>query len=172
MIKKLIFAILILSLCSFDFVFSQTEEIQIHFFYSAICPRCAEEKEFLKNLEKKYPEIEVKEYEVIYNSENQKILKDFYEKYEVPEKERGWVPVTFTPTKYFVGFNQQVAENIESCLRECIGQNGAASQKIKIPILGTLDLSKMSLPALTLILGALDGFNPCAMWILLFLITL
>ena len=44
--------------------------------------------------------------------------------------------------------------------------------KAKIPILGTLDLSKMSLPALTLILGALDGFNPCAMWILLFLITL
>lgn len=172
MIKKLIFVILILSLCSFDFVFSQTEKIEINFFYSAICPHCAEEKEFLKNLEKKYPEIEVKEYEIIYNSENQKILKDFYEKYEVPEKERGWVPVTFTPTKYFLGFNQQVAENIENCLKACIGENGAISQKIKIPIFGTLDLSKMSLPALTLILGALDGFNPCAMWILLFLITL
>lgn len=172
MIKKLIFAILILSLCSFDFVFAQTEKIQIHFFYSAICPHCAEEKEFLKNLEKKYPEVEVKEYEVIYRSENQEILKDFYEKYQVPEKERGWVPVTFTPTDYYVGFNQQVGENIENCLKECIDENGAISQKIKIPIFGTLDLSKMSLPALTITLGALDGFNPCAMWILLFLITL
>ena len=30
----------------------------------------------------------------------------------------------------------------------------------------------LSLPLLTIVMGALDGFNPCAMWTLLFLISL
>ncbi len=44
--------------------------------------------------------------------------------------------------------------------------------EIDLPILGNTDLSKFSLPAITVILGVLDGFNPCAMWALLFLISL
>ena len=170
--KKLIFVFLILVFLfgSSRFVFAQTEKIEINFFYSAICPHCAEEKEFLKDLGEKYPEIEVKEYEVFYNIENQKILNDFYEKYQVPE--RGWVPVTFTPTKYFIGFNEQISRDIENCLKECLGEGETVSQKTKFLFFGEIDISKMSLPVLTVTLGAIDGLNPCAMWILLFLIVL
>jgi len=146
--------------------------VEINFFYSAICPHCEKEKEFLKELEKKYPEIEIKKYEVISSPENQEILKNFYEKYQVPAGKQGWVPVTFTPTEYFIGFNQQIAEDIESCIRECLIGERPVLQKIKIPIFGEVDISKMSLPVLTITLGALDGLNPCAMWILLFLIAL
>jgi len=172
MMKKLIFVFLILVFLfgSSRFVFAQTEKIEINFFYSAICPHCAEEKEFLKDLGEKYPEIEVKEYEVFYNIENQKILNDFYEKYQVPE--RGWVPVTFTPTKYFIGFNEQISRDIENCLKECLGEGETVSQKTKFLFFGEIDISKMSLPVLTVTLGAIDGLNPCAMWILLFLIVL
>jgi thiol-disulfide isomerase/thioredoxin len=145
----------------------------VNFFYSATCPHCKAEKEFLVNLREKYPEIEIKEYEVINNKENQKILKKFYEKYNVPDNERGWVPVTFTPTRYFVGFNEQTGKEIESCIKECLIGEKPTSQEIKIPIFGkVVDISKMSLPALTLTLGALDGFNPCAMWVLVVLISL
>jgi len=147
-------------------------QAEINFFYSAICPHCAKEEEFLKELKNQYPEIEIKEYEVISSQENQKILNEFYEKYQVPQKERGWVPVTFTPTKYFIGFTEQIGAEIESCIKECLLGEKPTSQKIKIPILGEVDLSKMSLPVLTLTIGALDGLNPCAMWILLFLIAL
>ncbi len=174
MMKKLIlvFLILVFLFGSSRFVFAQTEKIEINFFYSAICPHCAEEKEFLKDLGEKYPEIEIKEYEVFYNLENQKILNDFYEKYQVPDKEKGWVPVTFTPTKYFIGFNEQVSQDIENCLKECLGEGEAVSQKTKFLFFGEIDISKMSLPVLTLTLGAIDGLNPCAMWVLLFLIVL
>lgn len=146
--------------------------VEINFFYSAICPHCAKEEEFLKNLEKKYPEIEIKKYEVLYHPENQEILKDFYEKYQVPEREKGYVPVTFTSTKYFVGFNEQIGKEIENCIRECLIEEKPVPQKIKIPLFGEIDISKMSLSVLTIIFGALDGFNPCAMWVLLFLLTL
>ena len=155
-----------------DFSLAKQNQAEIHFFYSAVCSHCAEEEEFLKDLEKKYPEVEIKEYEIITNSENQKILRDFYQKYQVPEREWGYVPVTFTPTKYFIGFNQQIGEDIENCIKECIIGESPAPQKIKIPILGEIDVSKMSLPVLTVTLGALDGLNPCAMWVLLFLIAL
>ncbi|MDI6603114.1 MAG: hypothetical protein QME57_03310, partial [Patescibacteria group bacterium] len=152
--------------------FSQSGKIEINFFYSAICPHCAEEKEFLENLEKKYPEIEIKKYEVISSPENQEILKNFYEKYQVPKRERGYVPVTFTPTKYFVGFNEQIGKEIESYIKECLIGTTPTPQKIKIPFFGEVNLSRMPLPVLTITLGALDGLNPYAMWILLFLIAL
>ncbi len=39
-------------------------------------------------------------------------------------------------------------------------------------IFGDVDLLLLSLPALAVLLGALDGFNPCAMWVLITLLTL
>ncbi len=44
--------------------------------------------------------------------------------------------------------------------------------KSALPKFGNINLEKLSLPALTIVLGFLDGFNPCAMWVLLFLISL
>ncbi|PIQ92772.1 MAG: hypothetical protein COV69_01355 [Parcubacteria group bacterium CG11_big_fil_rev_8_21_14_0_20_39_14] len=125
------------------------------------------------DLKVKYPQIVVKECEVFYNSDNKKILNEFYEKYQVPEKDRGWVPITFTEKKYFIGFNAQVANELDACVKECLGSESiTAPQKIKIPLIGEVNISKVSLPVLTILLGAIDGFNPCAMWVLLFLIAL
>lgn len=59
------------------------------------------------------------------------------------------------------------------------GQNSAktssstgSSHLTKLPIFGELNLSQMSLPIVTFVLAFLDGFNPCAMWTLIFLISL
>ena len=41
-----------------------------------------------------------------------------------------------------------------------------------MPVFGPVNLKHLSLGALTVIIGALDGFNPCAMWVLVFLINL
>jgi hypothetical protein len=41
-----------------------------------------------------------------------------------------------------------------------------------VPLLGEIRTADLSLPVLTVVLGALDGFNPCAMWVLVFLIGL
>lgn len=176
MAKKIVLPILLLVLLFSGFVFNsvsaQSEKVHIDFFYSSICPHCAEEEEFLKTLEAKYPEIEIQRYEVMYNSDNQKILSDFYKKYNIQKGEQGYVPVTFTSTKYFIGFNQQVADGLEDCLKECLGSSAVVSQKIKIPILGNVDVSKTPIFILTAVLGTLDGFNPCAMWVLVVLISM
>jgi hypothetical protein len=41
-----------------------------------------------------------------------------------------------------------------------------------LPLLGEVDPSRYSLLALTALMGLLDGFNPCAMWVLVYLISL
>ncbi|MBU4275004.1 glutaredoxin [Patescibacteria group bacterium] len=151
---------------------NQNPNPEITLFYSAYCPHCKDEKEFLATLKEKYPEVIITEYEIAKNADNQKILAEFYEKYNVPKNEQGWVPITFTPTKYLVGFNDQVAREIENCLQECLGEHVVAQQKIKIPIFGEINIADLSLPVLTILLGILDGFNPCAMWVLVILISL
>ncbi|MDD5144982.1 MAG: glutaredoxin domain-containing protein [Candidatus Pacebacteria bacterium] len=146
---------------------------EIYFFSSQTCPHCAQERQFLETLKEKYPEIEIKEYEVVFHPENQPVLQDFYNRYNVPSKDQGWVPVTFTSNKYFVGFNDQTAREIENCLEECInGKTGESDQNIILPLIGKIDVSNFSLPVLTIIFGVLDGFNPCAMWILILLLAL
>jgi hypothetical protein len=48
----------------------------------------------------------------------------------------------------------------------------AAEPSLTLPLVGALDPATLSLPALTVVLAALDAFNPCAFFVLLFLLSL
>ena len=43
---------------------------------------------------------------------------------------------------------------------------------MKVPLLGKVNVKKVSLPLIAISIGLVDGFNPCAMWVLLFLISM
>ncbi len=45
-------------------------------------------------------------------------------------------------------------------------------ETLSLPWIGEIRIAAVSLPFLTVVIGLLDGFNPCAMWALLFLIPL
>ena len=47
-----------------------------------------------------------------------------------------------------------------------------ANTKLNIPLIGTISLKDMSIPVIAILIGLVDGFNPCAMWVLIFLITM
>ncbi len=51
-------------------------------------------------------------------------------------------------------------------------RQASAAQTIWLPLVGEMEWRHLSLPALTIVLAAADGFNPCAMWVLLFLLGL
>lgn len=61
-------------------------------------------------------------------------------------------------------------ENKKEC--GCEKKTNSVSKTVKIPIVGEIETKNFSLPILTIIFGALDGFNPCAMWVLVLLISL
>ena len=46
------------------------------------------------------------------------------------------------------------------------------SKKFNIPVLGKVDAKKVSISLSAIVIGLVDGFNPCAMWILIFLISM
>ncbi|WP_372896144.1 glutaredoxin family protein [Stieleria sp.] len=45
------------------------------------------------------------------------------------------------------------------------------SDTIDVPMLGPVSASKLGMPVFTLAIGLVDGFNPCAMWVLVFLLS-
>ncbi len=46
-----------------------------------------------------------------------------------------------------------------------------SDDEIEVPLFGRLSVSKIGLPAFTFMIGLVDGFNPCAMWVLVFLLS-
>ncbi len=66
----------------------------------------------------------------------------------------------------------------EECSSECGCAGDFSSSDLKkidnvdLPFVGQINIKDFSLPFFTILIGALDGFNPCAMWVLLFLISL
>ncbi len=188
--RKLIFTIFIFTLLftvSFPlFAQEKQEKIGLKFFYSPTCPHCAQEEEFLNDLEKKYPNLEIERYSS-FEKENNKLLRIFYEEYDVSSEDRGLVPITFLGERYFLGFNERIAEKIEQCISDlteggnnqnCEEQDlkqGVSSaeigREINLPFIGKINISKLSLLTLAIIFGTLDGFNPCAMVALGFLLA-
>lgn len=45
------------------------------------------------------------------------------------------------------------------------------SRIVNLPLFGEIDVFQKSIPYLAVVLGLVDGFNPCAMWVLVFMIS-
>lgn len=148
--------------------------MDLYLFSAEGCAHCRDEKVFLEKMEDKYENISVYEFEITKSEKNRRIFQETLEK--LGTKSNG-VPFTVIGDKYFIGFGSEetTGKLIEEAILDEIsnGKNGFQDMgKIDLPILGEVDAKKMSLPVLTVIVGGLDGFNPCAMWVLVFLIGL
>ncbi len=47
----------------------------------------------------------------------------------------------------------------------------ASDQSIQVPLFGKLRVRELGMPLFSLAVGLIDGFNPCAMWVLVFLLS-
>ncbi len=56
--------------------------------------------------------------------------------------------------------------------KELVSNSSKIETKYNVPILGSIDAKSVSLPIFSIVVGLVDGFNPCAMWILVFLISM
>lgn len=188
--KKFFYVILFLFLFTFSINIASAREVNLYLFHSSTCPHCKEERTYLKQLENKYDYLNVLEYEVHdYISVTTKVRD------ELKIKE-SYVPITIVGSDYIIGFSTSTKSEIEALIKKyhdndlcdavdliikgknidnCVKKNN--NIKIEntfknLPILGKVDVKKASLPLISIIIGLVDGFNPCAMWILLFLITM
>ena len=182
--NKIIF--LFLMLWGFT-LFSQecSGKVSLILFWGKGCPHCEKEKIFLNALQAKYSFLEVKEYEVWENKENQKLLEEISAKLNIKSTS---LPITVIQNKhYIIGFLNEFSsgKEIENAILKAhlkttektegktLQTNGQTDlpDVVKVPLIGEIKVKNLSLPLLTIVLGAIDGFNPCAMWVLLMLLS-
>jgi thiol-disulfide isomerase/thioredoxin len=145
-------------------------EITLLFFWGEGCPHCAEEKVFLEELVKKYPNLKIKDLEVWKNRENAKAFREAMSRLGA---EQVVVPVTVIANRIFYGFDEQQASTIEAAVRDMSRELPVEEQsKTVLPLIGEIDPAEFSLPVLTLIIAGLDSFNPCALYVLMFLLSM
>ena len=148
---------------------TDNNKINLYLFKGAECPHCAEEKEWLETIKEDYKDyLNIYEFEVWHDENNAKLLDQVKEEMKSTSNS---VPFTVIGKYYFVGFSETTASNIENRIKEYAELENNPTH-VKIPILGNINMKKVSIPLVAVVLGFIDGFNPCAMWILLFLINM
>lgn len=194
-LAKIISVVFLCLLVSIQLTNAQVFPVNAYFFYGEGCPHCGLERTFLFDvLKDEYPNLEIYEFEIYKDRDNALLLQQIATKLEMRVE---GVPFLIIGDESFSGWSNTITppllrEKVQQCsLSPCsdivnqiifpeeaieVAPEPDTSEKgqkiINLPIFGEIDAMAFSLPALTIILGLLDGFNPCAMWVLIFLIGL
>jgi hypothetical protein len=158
------------------------QEKQISFFFHPQCPHCRKQKVFNTYLQAKYPEIPWRTYDTS-RPENSSLLASLVSKRDPSIKDIS-VPMTFIGPYVISGFDspETTGARLEKALLAYINNDptlfnknessGTIGDSLLLPLLGEIRLADYSLAALAVIIGLVDGFNPCAMWVLVYLMSL
>lgn len=186
--------ILVFIISLFIFTFSvNAKEINIHLFYGNGCPHCANEEKFLEKLIKEDSDVKVYMHEVWYDYDNQQLWSEVQ---NLLNKPATGVPYTVIGNQVVTGYSEpQTVDSIKKIInyykknnyRDLVGELTGIVEKnediimedidiltdtVYIPLLGNINPKEASLSIIAIVVGFIDGFNPCAMWILLFLISM
>ncbi|MCK7484888.1 MAG: hypothetical protein MZU97_04570 [Bacillus subtilis] len=167
------------------------EPINIYFFYDKVCVHCQAEKTALEEFSTQYPDIVVHYYEITDFPEN----ADLFAAVKTTFGLVSGTPFTVIGGVALQGYNEQVRRDIEKLIiRYSRSEYVDVVQKViagepvlesdfdtlgfsfgdtvYLPLLGEVGIDALSLGLAAVVIGTVDGFNPCAMWVLLFLITM
>jgi glutaredoxin/cytochrome c biogenesis protein CcdA len=163
-----------------------TEPLCLHLFGRAGCPQCGEAEKLLKEMEVKYG-VNFHIYDLDEQG-NQEIYELFKEKYGLTSVSH---PVIFMGDRYLAG-ERAIKENVEKEIIRCKSEpcvcpvkgikamtpfmprtgevTPEATGRVNLPLVGEIDFSAMPLYAMTAIIAFVDGFNPCSLWLITFLL--
>lgn len=184
-IKKIFFFLFIAIL--FTTNVKANNKVNVYLFHSETCLHCQAEIEWLNSIKDEY-NIEIHLYEVDSNKENMNFMISVANKLNINSP---LTPFTIIGDTYYTGFEDSTKESInELIIKEkenpsvdvmdkILNEKDVSDITIKKGVIdnihtifGTFNPKTISLPILTIIMGFIDGFNPCAMWVLLFLISM
>jgi thiol-disulfide isomerase/thioredoxin len=160
------------------------------YYYSAEnCPKCREYGPLIHELAGQLAEIDLIEKDIWLDRSALTELVELLSTYgDLPLA----TPTLFLGDKVWIGIDHDKLQEIEAQLRKCIANgcpdallrlqqnNGVERSRqhapedtvVSIPLLGKWDVREVSLPLVTLTLALLDSINPCAFFVLLFLLSL
>ena len=194
--KKIKYIVLFLLLMVIFPLNIKAESLKIYLFYGDGCPHCADEEKFFESYLENNKDIKLVKYEVWHSKDNQELFKKVQDKLN---NHANGVPYLIIGKDVIVGYmedvtNYQIEDTIKEyrdskkkydVIDELNKKNKTKETKINkikkktkkeeyfyLPVFGKVKSNEVSLPLLSVVLGFIDGFNSCAMWILLFLITM
>ena len=157
--------------------------LDLYFFWSKGCPHCLRARPFVESLAARTPWLKLHSLPLADNEGN---VARYLEMADLVGAEPGGVPAFLYCGTMLVGYDDDASTGayLESTLESCrtyllenkrlappeLTQMSAAA--VDVPFFGEIDTRNLSLPVLTLVLAALDSFNPCAFFVLLFLLSL
>ena len=188
--KKLIFLFFLVFLLPFKVL--ANEQVNVYVFHNYNCEHCKKALEYFNQVIKEDKQVKLYEYELLKDEHafNRNLYKDIVNLLDI---NLGGVPLIIIGTNYYVGFSESLKETYQNTIKfykendykDIVGIKLGLVDENNNPIIktqekeykvdtifGTINLKNLSLPIITIIIGLVDGFNPCAMWILLFLITM
>ncbi len=162
--------------------------VVLWYFYSDSCPHCKEAKPFVAELgEREW--IDLRAYEVAKNRDHGRLFRDTAR--AIGEQARSVPAFVFCGTMHTGYENAEVTgavllarleycrANPEEAMAAFSGTAGDEGgprpgevMGVQIPVLGVIDPAEWGLPLLTVVVAGLDAFNPCAFFVLLFLLSL
>ena len=175
-----------------------TPTVRLYYFFSPTCPHCQAAKPFIAELEARKPWLEVKRYSVKDHRGNSRF---YYDTAQTLGAEALSVPGFVFCRQIIIGYDsaattgKQLADALQACHDRRAANPAApdpaptvggasgtttplpaaeakAGTTVSLPFIGTVDAKALSLPVLTLVLAGMDAFNPCAFFVLLFLLSL
>jgi hypothetical protein len=169
-------------------------QVKIYFFWSLRCPHCRHALPFVESLERDHPWIQVDSRELTGDRAN---VARYIEMAKSLGREARSVPAFFVCGRMLTGYDsaegigQEVLDSARFCRDAATlsseaevaggapaGQVAIAparsseSGSIQLPFGGEISGADLSLPLFTLVIAGLDAFNPCAFFVLLFLLSL
>lgn len=198
-IAKLIFIIISIIFISTNVNAKETDNLTLYVFKGDGCPHCKAEMDYLDTIKDKYTNLEIKEYEVWYDDDNASLLTKVESYFNIKRSGvpttiigntviQGYQNESSTGKKIERAINFYEENDYKDIVKEIKAGIATKNTKkpdkfqeeetkldketyVKAPIVGNVNLKDVSLLTSAVILGLIDGFNPCAMWILLFLIS-
>ncbi|HOX34934.1 MAG TPA: cytochrome c biogenesis protein CcdA [Methanoregulaceae archaeon] len=143
----------------------------IYYFYGDGCPHCARIRPVIDALAEKYPEVELRAYEIYFNTTNRAMLNDFRQRYNVT---KAVIPTLFVGDQALIGETA-----IRTGLEERITwyRSNPRVCPVNYTVFGgdPLDVSpaqpvNLTVPAIVAA-AAIDSINPCAIAVLVILLA-
>ena len=144
----------------------QDSKVQLNFFWSHQCSHCLEARPVVEALAKTYSWLELYSYDLLDNPDN---INHYIKMSGQLGMKANSVPGFIFCGQMIIGFSR---EELEKKLIACHNNIKTSDEAFDLPILGKIHYQDFSLPVFTLIIAALDAFNPCAFFVLFFLLSL
>jgi thiol-disulfide isomerase/thioredoxin len=160
--------------------------VKLYFFWSTYCPHCQTALPYVTFIDQAYPWVSLQSFQLVGEADNIRRYDEMARGLGQPAQS---VPSFIFCNTMMTGFDvgktpNQLIEGLKDCrdylvqhtdleaYQPLYGSNRAASDILELPYFGKISSKAHSLAFITLAVAAVDAFNPCAFFVLMFLLSM